>query len=93
MCSKYVNQIISAGSCEKRLGISLECYQDQVQRFNQSPTNQKQEEGCRMIKILVNCCDQILCAPPDRDSSIKEYSEYVKAIDGSFDLNKCEGLI
>ena len=93
MCSKYVNQIISAGSCEERLEISFECYQDQVKRFNQSPSNQKQEEGCRMITNLVNCCDQILCAPPDRDSSIKEYSEYVKAIYGSFDLSKCEGLI
>ena len=93
MCSKYVNQIISDGSCEERLEISFECYQDQVEIFNQSPANQKQEEGCRMITNLVNCCDQILCTPPDRDKSIKEYKEYVKAIYGSFDLSKCEGLI
>ena len=93
MCSKYVNQIISADSCEERLQKSFECYQDQVKRFNQSPANQKQEEGCRMITNLVNCCDRILCTPPDRDNSIKEYAEYVKAIYGSFDLSKCEGLI
>ena len=91
-CSKYLDGLSPDPSCATRLRVSAACYQDQIQVFNRAPLNQKQNAGCVLIASLVNCCDQLLCQPPNRDASIKEYSQIVKAIFSPFDSDRCRIL-
>ena len=58
-------------------------------RFDKS--YKSQDAGCIFVANVVDCCNQILCNPPDLATEFVKHAEHVKLILPQFDVLKCIG--